>query len=549
MAPVSADFLLSLGIENIINYLRKSRADEEHERRTGEDVLKAQKELMDRVLEPLGIPYTQRPEVGSGDKISTRPVFQGVIDDLRMKKYQAIAVKEISRMGRGSYTDMGVIYDLIVDNRIFILTPYKLYDPRNPSDLRQIRFELFMSREEFETTRERLFGGRVNNAIAGRWVAGPAPFGFDYDKDSKKLVINEEEASIVRMIFDYYVNGVPESDGTRRAVSFRALATYISKKTLIRTPKGKKEWHPNQLLQLISNERYIGTLRFRTTQRINGKMVQRPEEEHIIVPDAFPAIISPTTWLQAQGKLIDSAHKPRNKMDFSPCELAGLCVCQKCGRRMVRQYSVQNYKTKSGTINKYHKEFLWCTTSGCTFLKYRSIEEDLLEVLRHFSNLDKDILQEQLSQLIAEDKKVNYKEDVSSYIESRSKELKKRMNFIYEKYETGKYTDEMFDERKAEIDSELQELALLEAEASKPLPTERNQIDIDVVKNNLTSVLEAYQAAEDKSDRNKILRSVFDRVIVELTERGRGRIPAKYVLYPVLKPGLVTRDFFSLMSI
>lgn len=187
-------------------------------------------------------------------------------------------------------------------------------------------------------------------------------------------------------------------------------------------------------------------------------MVQRPEEEHIIVPDAFPAIINPTIWLQAQGKLIDSAHKPRNKMDFSPCELAGLCVCHKCGRRMVRQYSVQNYKTKSGAISKYHKEFLWCTTSGCTFLKYRSIEEDLLEVLRHFSNLDKDILQEQLSQLIAEDKKVNYKEDVSSYIESRSKELKNRMNFIYEKYETGKYTDEMFDERKAEIDSSYRNL-------------------------------------------------------------------------------------------
>ncbi|KAF6591065.1 recombinase family protein [Paenibacillus sp. EKM205P] len=548
MAPVSSEFLLSLGIESIINYLRKSRADEEHERRTGEDVLKAQKELMDRVLEPLGIPYDQRPEVGSGDKISTRPVFQGVIDDLRIKKYQAIAVKEISRMGRGSYTDMGVIYDLIVENRIFILTPYKLYDPRNPSDLRQIRFELFMSREEFETTRERLFGGRVNNAIAGRWVAGPAPFGFDYNKDTKKLTINENEASIVRMIFDYYVNGVPQPDGTRRDVSFRALATYISKKTLIRTPKGKKEWHPHQLQQLISSERYIGTMRFRTTQRVNGKVVQRPEEEHIIVPDAFPAIIDTNTWEKAQAKLIDSSHKPRNKMDFSPCELAGLCVCHKCGRRMVRQYSVQNYKTKSGTISKYHKEFLWCTSAGCTFLKYRSVEEDLLEVLRHFSNLDKDILQEQLSQLIAQDKKVNSQEDISSYIESRSKELKNRMKFIYEKYETGKYTDEMFDERKAEIDSELQELSLLEAEASKPLPTEKNQINIDVVKNNLTSVLEAYQAADDKSDRNKILRSVFDHVIVELTERGRGRIPSKYVLYPVLKPGLVTRDFFSLMS-
>jgi len=153
------------GIKNAINYLRKSRQDEEREKKTGEDVLHEQKVLMDRVLEGYGVPYDQKPEIGSGDKISTRPVFQGIIEDLRAGKYDAIAVKEISRMGRGSYTDMGIIYDLLVEKRIFIITPWKIYDPRNPSDLRQIRFELFMSREEFETTRERLTGGRYNAAM------------------------------------------------------------------------------------------------------------------------------------------------------------------------------------------------------------------------------------------------------------------------------------------------------------------------------------------------------------------------------------------------
>ncbi|MBO9600353.1 MAG: recombinase family protein, partial [Cohnella sp.] len=257
---LKAEFLLSLGIEHIINYLRKSRADEEHERKTGEDVLNAQKELMDRLLEPIGIPYDQRPEVGSGDKIETRPVFQTVLRDLRAGKFQAIAVKEISRMGRGSYTDMGTIYDLIQERRIFIITPYKVYDPRNPSDLRQIRFELFMSREEFETTRERLFGGRVNNAMAGRWVAGAAPFGFDYNPTTKKLEINESEADVVRQLFDFYVNGVPDENGKRRDVSFRALATYLNRKTLLRTPRGGRNWSPHPLRQLLTNERYIGTM-------------------------------------------------------------------------------------------------------------------------------------------------------------------------------------------------------------------------------------------------------------------------------------------------
>ncbi|WP_158681496.1 recombinase family protein, partial [Microbulbifer pacificus] len=175
------------GIKNIINYLRRSRKDEEQERKTGEDTLHAQKKLMDRVLADYGVPYDQEPEIGSGDKISSRPVFQQIIKEIKNGKYDAIAVKEISRLGRGSYTDMGIIYDLIQDKRLMIVTPWKIYDPSNPTDLRQIRFELFMSREEYETARERLNGGRYNAAMEGKWVAGRAPFGYTYNPETKHL--------------------------------------------------------------------------------------------------------------------------------------------------------------------------------------------------------------------------------------------------------------------------------------------------------------------------------------------------------------------------
>jgi len=134
-------------ITKIIGYLRRSRQDVERERRTGEDTLMEQDMLMNKVLSDIGITYDIKKEIGSGDKIETRPIFQGVLRDLKDKLYDAIAVKEISRLGRGSYTDMGQIFDLIVDSRIYIITPYKIYDPQNPSDKRQIRFEIFLSRE------------------------------------------------------------------------------------------------------------------------------------------------------------------------------------------------------------------------------------------------------------------------------------------------------------------------------------------------------------------------------------------------------------------
>ena len=41
----------------------------------------------------------------------------------------------------------------------------------------------------------------------GHWAGGSAPFGYDYNRETKNLVINENEAEIVRMIYDLYASG------------------------------------------------------------------------------------------------------------------------------------------------------------------------------------------------------------------------------------------------------------------------------------------------------------------------------------------------------
>lgn len=532
-------------IKNIVNYLRKSRQDEERERKTGEDTLHEQKKLMDRVLSDYGIPYDQRPEVGSGDKIATRPVFQTVIEDIKMDKYDAIAVKEISRMGRGSYTDMGIIYDLIQDKRLFIITPWKIYDPTNNTDLRQIRFELFMSREEFETTRERLSGGRYNAALEGKWVAGRAPFGYDYDPNTKHLVINEKEAEIVRTIFDFYANGIIVEDGKRKLVQFRALSTYL-KRLGIKTGTGKN-WAPVRLQELVTHERYIGTIRYNTRMTTaDGKRVPRPENEHVVVQDAHPPVIDAETWQRAQDRYNNRETVTHEKLDFEVSELAGICKCLKCGKKMVRQSSVQHYKKRdgSGEVSIYHKEFLWCTTQGCTFVKYRHIEDDLIETLRLLGELDNDTLKAQVDLLaVKKESKGMTKADIQKSLDMRRDDLERRMKFIFDKYEAGIYTDEMFLQRKEEIDKEKE--GLNDIQVDVPTEVTPAEIDPNFVKENINSIIETYRNTKHKSDRNKILRSIFDHVNIEILEKGRGRRPAKHRIYPRLKLTFLAQKPFA----
>ena len=527
-------------ITSIVNYLRRSRQDVEREKRTGEDTLTEQKNLMDRVLSALEIPYVQREEIGSGDKISTRPVFQDVIEEIKQGKYDAIAVKEISRLGRGSYTDMGLIYDLLREKRVYIITPYKTYDPNNPTDARQIRFELFLSREEFETTRERLVGARYNYAMQGKWMASKSPYGYKVNKNTQRLEIVEEDAKIVRLIFDLYVNGVPQESGIKKDVGFRAIATYL-KRLGIQTPYGKNEWRYAQVSRVINNKAYVGTVEYRVRERKGNVQTTRPKNEHIVVEDAHEPIVDKKTWDKAQEKYDNRNKTDHTKLDFSPNELAGLFVCKSCGRKMVRQYSVQHYKKKDGEKSVYHKEFLWCTTSGCTFVKYQAAEESIIKTLEYMIDLDNDLLQQTLEDNLSEYYSDNNdsitQDELRQQIKQREKELKNRLSFIFEKYEQGIYSDDDFMNRKKQIEQELEEVSKIRIDETE-LKQERI-INIDKIKQYLDKLLNIYLTHDNKTEKNEILKEIFDTIEIEVIEKGRGRKSAKFKIDVYFKPELL----------
>lgn len=504
----------------IINYLRRSRQDIERERRTGEDTLATQKKIMTKILDEIGVPYTQVEEIGSGDKIETRPVFQQVLKDIEEDKYNAIAVKEIPRLGRGTYSDMGIIYDLLTCKRIFIITPYKIYDPQNPADARQIRFELFFAREEFEMIKERLLSAKYNLAHEGKWICGASPYGYRLNNHTMRLEPFEEEAQIVQLIFTFYVYGIKTAENEYKEVSFRAIATHLTRLG-IPTPRNAKSWSHLSVKRIIENEVYIGTLKYRTRKRIGNKYFDRPHEEWIVVKNAHLPIIDTETWELAQKKLNTPGKLTNTKLDFSPCELAGLVVCNRCGKRMVRQYSIQKYQKKTtGEISTYHKEFLWCTTPGCTFVKYRQVEESLIEYLKQLSVLDLKRLQDTFIDLYNSQKETAVSVDTAGLATKKIDELKRRLRFVCEKYEAGIYDDTMFLERKSEIQKELD---LLEKIPKDPISqNNKNQVrkDFTTFKNNINSILSAYTACENKTLKNELLRRLIDVVI--LTKTGKG---------------------------
>lgn len=513
----------------IINYLRRSRQDIEKELRTGEDTLSEQKKLMDRILSEYGIPYDQKFEIGSGDKIETRPVFQEVLNALEKGIYDSVAVKELSRLGRGSYSDMGRIYDLLVTKRIYIITPYRVYDPSNATDQRQIRFELFLSREEFETTKERLQGGKFNKAVQGKWSkGGSVPFGFSLNTRTQKLEENKEQADVIRLIFNIYVNGL---EG--REMSFRAISTYLNKLGF-NTPRNGT-FYPNTIKQILQRKIYIGHVTYNKTMSINnGKnKITRPENEWIEVPNAHDAIVDETLFYEAQKKLSSPNKRVLNKtrLDFETTELSGLIICKLCGNKMHRQATKSNYKKKNGDVSSYTKEILWCGKIGCTYIKYRAVEEAILELINEIPKLNESELLSLLESSLKEDS-ASFKDQkvIQEHLGQKRKELENRLNFIYEKYESGVYTDIEFTNRRDAINSELSSLDEVHSKRNLDSHSKINMINLESFKFHFGTIHDSYINAKTTLEKNQLLKSIFRSITLEITEKKKGNTPSLFDL-------------------
>ncbi|MFZ5649457.1 MAG: recombinase family protein [Bacillota bacterium] len=309
-----------------ILYLRKSREDMERERQTGEDVLQTHRERLTDLAKARGFEWNEFAEVESGDTIAGRPVFRNIItNEIPSGKYRGIIINDISRLGRGDMEDAGIIYKTILRYNLLLITPHKTYDPQNRADLRQIRFELFLSREEFELIRERLNDGKDHKAKQGYAPNYLPILGFNTVRG--KFILIPEEAALVKEIF--------EMRGYERK-GYGEIAEILNSRGL-RTKKGTK-YHHSTIVKIINNKRYI------------GKAVWRGE----LFASKSPAIIPLELW----NLVHDEVNPARTVLKRTSHEDSPYFVdlyCHHCSNRMYGEWVTINRLMKSGHKKNYNE--------------------------------------------------------------------------------------------------------------------------------------------------------------------------------------------------
>ena len=295
-----------------------------------------------------------------------RPDFNRMMEDIRSGKVNCVIVKDLSRFGR-NYADAGYYLD-----NVFVRLRVRFIALNNGIDTASGNMNAATQcisvgvtnviNESLAATTSVNVRGTLNvNRAQGKFIGSFACYGYAKDpEDHHKLVIDEDAAVVVRMIFERFLSGESILGITKdlNTMGIPNPSTYKKWKGMNYRHSSKNNdglWCDRTVRRILGNEMYIGNMVQGKNTTVSYKIRQCraiPKEDWVIVENTHPAIIDKDTFARVQGLFNRGIRKPPQS---SYVDLfAGMVRCADCGRAMSKKTNNHSY----GTYRYYR-----CTTS------------------------------------------------------------------------------------------------------------------------------------------------------------------------------------------
>ena len=488
--------------DEVIVYLRKSRSDDPS--LTVEEVLAKHEMILDDwSIAQLGalVPEQNRyREVVSGETISERPQFQEVLRRIESPKIKALLVVEVERISRGDLEDAGRLMKLFRYSKTIIITPHKIYDLQDEYDRDFFERELKRGNEYLEYSKKIMGRGRLLSVQQGNYIGKDAPYGYEkisYLEGKKKnhsLRIKEDEAAVVRLIFDLYVN---------QNLGYVKIARHLDN-IGIKAPRGQ-HWSTATLRDLIENVHYIGKIKWNSRKRVisveDSQIVERRPKfkygEYLIYDGKHESIISEELFFAAMEKNGKNARLKSETNLVNP--FAGLLFCR-CGRAMVYRTHVNN-GVEISSPRLLCPDQIHCHTSSCTYHDFLLYIVDILKKC-----IDNAEVQLQEFDRDSHDLHIS----IIHTLERQLEELERKEISLWEKYSEEAMPKQIFESLNAKVlhEKEKTQQALSEARNTLPNP--------EAYQKRLLTFQDAFNALQDPSipveRQNKLLRACIERI-------------------------------------
>ena len=271
----------------------------------------------------------------SGKSITGRPEFQRMLQDVSEERdgVAFILVFKLSRFGRNA-ADVLNSLQFIQDYGVNLVCVEDGIDSSKDSGKLTITVLSAVAEIERENILVQTMEGRKQKAREGKWNGGQAPFGYDLDSKNSMLVVNEEEAEIVRIIYDKFVH---------TDMGAEAICNYLNQRGYT---KKKVRGHElnyfarGLIMKILDNPVYTGKIAYgkNVTEKVKGTRDEYRRvktDDYLLADGLHEAIVDEETWEAAREK------RKRTGVRFVKTHslehehiLSGLIRCPLCGGGM-----------------------------------------------------------------------------------------------------------------------------------------------------------------------------------------------------------------------
>lgn len=318
-----------------------------------------------------------------------RPGFEKLLEDLYSKKFNTVIVKDLSRLGR-NYIEVGNYIEKIFPlfNIRFIAINDQIDSIKNPDSVNSVivPFKNLINDEYCRDISNKIKAVLNVKMKKGEYVGAYAPYGYLKDpKDIHHLIIDEEAAKVVKLIYELTLNGLGRTAIAKKLNELGILnpTGHRAEELKMRIPVAedkrniKYSWCSTTVRQILKNAMYCGDTIQHKGKLISYKIHKRvllPEEEWVVVKDTHEAIIDRETFDKVQKEILGRDTKMNSDGKISI--FAGHIKCADCERAMSKKVA-SKYKGK--TREYYHYMCSAYMRSGGTKCSKHTIRNDELE--------------------------------------------------------------------------------------------------------------------------------------------------------------------------
>ena len=332
----------------------------------------------------------------SGASIAKRDDFKRMLQDIELRKDNVdyVVVYKLSRFGRSLIDTMNSL-QVLNDHNVALRTADGSINTGETMGRLITTILAAVAEMELDNIHEQTFLGRQQKAREGKWNGGFAPYGYRIPEDGKSdrgvLIVEEEEAKTVRLIFDYY---------TKKKLGIAGIVTECDRLGIRKNPRHNStltRMNRKFVSDVLCNPIYAGKIAYgrRHLEKPDktGKRKTVQTDDYILVDGRHEAIISYEQFQEAQRIRKVRAPMCAKRSDNEHIHLLSTLIkCPVCGA-MLYGNTTRKRKPNGEIYKDYHfyacKHRLKVNGQTCTFrtnINERDIDEPVVAIITKLIN-------------------------------------------------------------------------------------------------------------------------------------------------------------------